>query len=102
MGGQSLLAGNNDWTRVNGPKLCQGRFRSDITKNFFTGYGVRHWNRLHKEVVESLSLCVEVFRNMWIWHLGIWFRGEHGDSGLTTGFHNLRGFFSNLNDSMVL
>ena len=47
---------HGDRTRGNSPKLKEGSFWLGRRKKSFTVRVVRHWNRLHRDVVDALSL----------------------------------------------
>lgn len=49
---------------------------------------IKLWNRLRRELMDSLSL--EVFKRHEMWHLATWFRGGFSSVGLTAGLDDLR------------
>jgi len=55
-GEEVFMRVESDWSRGNGFKLGQGRFRLDIRKKFFPQRVLTHWNRLPMEAVDAPSL----------------------------------------------
>lgn len=76
--------------RSNGLMLCHRRFWLDVRNSFFSGKVERHWHRLHREVVESLSLGA--FKKSGAVALRDMVYG-HGGDGLMVGLRSLSGLF---------
>ena len=89
-GGWTLLLGNSDRMTGNGLKLCQGRYRLDIRKHFFSKTVMVRRRRLLKEVGESPSL--EAFKNHGDVALRDMVSGHCGDR-LVVGLDDIRGLF---------
>lgn len=63
----------------NGLKSFQERFRLNLRGKMFSGRAIKHWDRLHRQIIESPSL--EVFKTMYLWPWGMWFSEELGSVG---------------------
>ena len=57
----SMVHGNR--TGSNSLKLERRKLHTNMWKNFFMLRVMEHWNRLPREVVESLSM--EIFKTQW-------------------------------------
>ena len=53
-----FVRAGNDWTRRNDFKLAEGRFILDIRRKFLTMRVVRHWNKVPRKVLDTLTLDV--------------------------------------------
>ncbi|XP_077043044.1 uncharacterized protein LOC143695356 [Agelaius phoeniceus] len=51
-------------------KAVPGKIQVGHQESFFTEKAVKHWNRLHEDVLESPSL--EVLKHNWSWHRVLW------------------------------
>lgn len=62
----------------------------DTGKNFFTESTVKPWQRLTRAMMELPPL--ETSEKLQMWHLGTWFSGVLGRTGLMDGLDGLKGF----------
>lgn len=73
---QSLLPGNKDRTRGNGLKLQQERLRLDF-RDYFNGKVCKSLEQA-TQGRGGITWNLELFKNLWTWHLRIWVSGEQG------------------------
>lgn len=55
---QGLSVAPSDRKRGKGHKLEHNKFHLNIRKSFFTVQMTEHWHRLHRDIVESVSLGI--------------------------------------------
>lgn len=83
--------------RGNDHKLCQKRFTLDARKKFswteWSGIGISYPERQKSHHPWMCS------RGVWVWHLGIKFRGGYSGAGVIVGLDDLEG---NLTDLIIL
>lgn len=87
VGGSLFTQTTNDGTWGNDLNLCEGKFRLDIRRSFFTGKVVKHRNGLpgrwwsHYLWKCSIKDWTQHFVVWFCWHADVWWKVGLGDPG---------------------